>query len=91
VEQFAGESRAQRLSADQRANAADRDEVRRRYGAAVPEKQGHDAEALASGIDGKCPELVIERAGERTQEKPVMITGHPDALTDFGFVCLLAV
>jgi hypothetical protein len=70
VEQFGGASRAQRLPADHRANAADRNEVRSRYGAAAPEKQGHDARALASGIDGKCPELIIERTGERTQETP---------------------
>ncbi len=91
VEQFANESRAQRLPADHRTNGTDRNEVRSRYGAAAPEKQGYDAEAPVSGIDGKCPELVIECIGQRIQEEPVMITGHPDALTDLGFVCLLTV
>jgi hypothetical protein len=88
-DQLADASRAQRLTADQRANAADRKEVRRRYGPAAPEKQRHHTEAVAAGIDGKRPEIVSHCIGQRTKEEPVMVTGHPDALANFGFVRLL--
>lgn len=58
-------------------------------GPAAAEKQRHGAEALAAGIDGKRPELITQRLGQRAQEESVMVTGHPDALADFGFVRLL--
>ena len=91
MEQFAGPPRAQRLAADHRANAADRNEIRCRYKAAAPEKHGQHTEPLATGIDGESPELIIERIGKRGQEKPMMITSHPDTLADFGFISLLIV
>jgi hypothetical protein len=53
------------------------------------EKQRHGAEAVATRIDGKRPEIVTKCIGQRTKEEPVMVTGHPDALADFGFVRLL--
>ncbi len=71
--------------------AANRNEIRRRYQAAAPQEKGHDAEALATRLDGKSAKLTIERTGQRGQEKPVMIAGHADALTYLSFVSPLVV
>ena len=46
-------------------------------------------EAHAVSRKGKCPEFQIKCVSKRAQEEPVMITSHPDALTKFGFVCLI--
>ncbi len=67
-EQLADASRAQRLTADQRANAADRKEVRRGYGPAAAEKQRHDTEALAAGIDGERPEVKPSASASATSD-----------------------
>jgi len=88
AKQLAEKFRAQRLPAYHRANAANRNEIHSRYGSAAPEQQGHDPETLTSVIDGKRLKLVIARIGQRSQEEPVMITGHADTLTNLSLVCL---
>ena len=90
-QQLAHAAGAQRLTADHRADAADREEVDHRHWPAAPEKHRHGTEALAARINGKCSEFQIERIGKRTQKEPVMITSYPDALAEFCFVCLLAI
>src|SRR6185437_7948224 len=82
---------AQRLPADHRPDAANREKVHRRHRSAAPEEQRHHPEALAAGIHRVRPELKPERVGRRTEEEPVMITSHPDALADLGFVRVLVV
>ena len=82
---------AQCLTADHRADAADREEVHHRHRSAAPEKQRHDTKARAVRINGKCAEFQIERIRKRTQEEPVMVASRPDALADFGFICLFVV
>jgi hypothetical protein len=90
-EQVPGSPGVQRFAADHRTDAPDWYEIRGRNGAAPPEKQRENTETLASGINGKGAEFAINRIGERGQEKPMMITSHPNTLADFGFICMLIV
>ena len=69
AQQLADAPGAQRLPADHRPDAANREKVHRRHRSAAPEEQRHHPEALAAGIHRVRPELKPERVGQRTRGK----------------------